>query len=158
MIPVATIRFWRPSDLPYLLEMAAETAWQITPPEDRARSSPEFIRRGAHMNLAGCLQSPGGTAVVAEEDGRPVGYLVVMLQPDERTGQMQGYLADIYVEPAYRRSGLAKGLYPLAESYLQQLGIRSATNWVHAGNEKGQKSGEYFGLRPWGVMMAKTIE
>lgn len=155
---MATVRFWQPSDLPYLLQMAAETAWQITPPEDKARSSPELIRQAAHQNLAGCLSSPGGTAVVAEENGRPVGFLVITLQPNERTGEMQGYLADIYVAPSHRRSGVAKELHRLGEGYLQQLGIRSVTNWVHAHNEKGQKAGEYFGLRPWGVMMAKTIE
>src|SRR2546428_2358173 len=154
---MATIRFWQPADLPYLLHMAGETAWQITPPGDRARSHPDLIRQAAHQNLAGCLSSPGGTAVVAEENGRPVGYLVVTLQPDDRTGDAHGYLADIHVEPEFRRSRLAKELHQVGEEYLQQLGIRTVTNWVHAGNEKGQKAGEYFGLRPWAVMMAKTI-
>lgn len=158
MIPVATIRFWQPRDLPYLLQMAAETAWQITPPADRAATSPEVIRQAAHQNLGGCLSSPGGTAVVAEENGRPVGFLVITLQPNERTGETQGYFADIYVEPAHRRGGVARGMHNLAEAYLQRLGIKSATNWVHAHNEKGQKTGEKFGLRPWGVMMAKTID
>jgi ribosomal protein S18 acetylase RimI-like enzyme len=154
---MATVRFWQPSDLPYLLHMAAETAWQITPADDRARTHPDLIRRSAQANLMGCLSSPGGTAVVAEENGRPVGYLVVTLQPSDRTGEPTGYLADIYVEPAYRRSGLAKELHGIGEAYLKQLGIRTVTNWVHAGNEKGQKAGEHFGLKPWGVMMAKTL-
>jgi RimJ/RimL family protein N-acetyltransferase len=154
---LATVRFWQPQDLPHLLQMAAETAWQITPPDDQARSHPALIRQAAQQNLANCLQSPGGTAVVAEENGRPVGYLVITLQPNERTGEPQGYLADIYVEPAHRRGGLAKELHRVGEAYLQQLGITTVTNWVHAGNEKGQKTGESFGLKPWGVMMAKRL-
>lgn len=158
MVPVATIRFWHPRDLPHLLQMAAETAWQITPPADRARSSPELIRQAAHHNLAGCLSSPGGTAVVAEEQGRPVGFLVITLQPSERTNEMQGYFADIYVEPAHRRSGVAKGMQDLADAYLQRLGVKSATNWVHAHNERAQQAAERFGLTPWGVMMSKRID
>lgn len=155
---MATVRFWQPTDLPYLLPMAAEASWQYTPPAERERSTPEFIGQAAHYNLLGCLSSPGGTAVVVEENGRPFGYMVVTLSPNERTGEMQGYLADIYVEPAYRRSGIAKELVRWGEAYLQHLGIRSETNWVHAGNEKSMKAAETLGLKPWAVMMAKTIE
>lgn len=154
---MATVRFWQPSDLPYLLQMAAETAWQITPPGDQARSHPEIVRRAAQRNLAGSLSTPGGMLLVAEESGRPVGYLLLTLQPSEFTGEMQGYFADVYIDPAHRRSGLAKEMHYRGEEYLQRLGIRTMTNWVHAGNEKGQRTGESFGFFPWGVMMAKEI-
>jgi GNAT superfamily N-acetyltransferase len=154
---MATVRFWQPADVPYLLHMAAETAWQITPEKDRAYTRPEIVRRAAQANLAGCLSTPGGTVLVAEADGRPVGYLLITIQPNDRTGQLQGYLADIYVEPEYRRAKLGLQLHQMAEAYVHRLGIRTVTNWVHTGNEKGLKAAEHFGMRPWAVMMSKEL-
>lgn len=151
------VRFWQESDLPYLARMAAETAWEITPPGDKPYTTYERVATNAVRNLYGVLQSPPGTAVVAEDDGRPVGYLLLGLQMNDRTGEPHGYLADIYVEPAYRRSGLAKKLHEVGEEYLRQQGIRRVTNWTHAHNPLGQKSSEYFGLKLWGVMMSKDL-
>lgn len=154
---LARIRLWHPADLPHLLRMAAVLAWQITPEDDRQATTPQAVALGARMNLIGVLRSPGGTAIVAEEDGRPVGFLLVALQPNDKTGQPQGYMADIYVEPAYQGRGLARQMHFAAEAYLRQIGIRTITNWVHAHNRQGQAASARHGFETWGVMMAKEL-
>lgn len=154
---MATIRFWRQTDLPYLLHMAGEASLLITPKEDLARSNPDFIRKAAEFNLMGGLCSPGATALVAEDNGRPVGFLLVTLQPSDMGGELSGYMADIYIDPAYRGSGLGRDLHFAGEAYLKPMGIRSLTNWVHATNEKGQRAAESYGVKPWAVMMSKPL-
>jgi ribosomal protein S18 acetylase RimI-like enzyme len=151
------VRFWQESDLPYLQHMAAVTAWQITPPDDKPHTTYQTVAGNAVRNLHAVLQSPHGACVVAEEGGRPVGYLLIGLQTNDKTGQPHGYLADIYVEPQYRRSGLAKQLHDIGEGYLRQIGITRATNWTHAHNPLGQKASEHFGLKLWGMMMSKDL-
>lgn len=151
------VRFWQMSDLPGLLEMSAITAWEIMNPSDKAVARFERVADNAHRNLVTVLQSPGGTAVVADERGRPVGFLLIGLRPDDRTGEMQGYMADIYIYPPYRGQGLAQEFHRLGEDYLRRIGIRKATNWVHAKNPLGKKASTEKGFRLWGVMMEKLL-
>ncbi|MEW8977091.1 MAG: GNAT family N-acetyltransferase [Symbiobacterium sp.] len=154
---MAQVRFWQPTDLPWLLEMAARTDWEILSPTDRAVARPEVVRANSHRNLLATLASPGGTAIVTEDGGRPVGFLLIGIRPDDRTGEPQGYMADIYLMPEYRGRGLAKQMHELGEQYLRWLGIRQVTNWVHATNPLGQKASHARGFRVWGVMMEKLL-
>lgn len=151
-------RLWEQSDLPRLAEMAAITAWNITPEDDKPYTSQEHVSASAVQNLYGVLGSPGGTAVVADEGGKPVGYLLIAIQHNDMTGEPMGYMADIYVEPAFRRGGVSKELHRVGEEYLRRLGVRKATNWTHAHNQLGQSATAYHGFRPWGVMMVKELQ
>ncbi|HWI62269.1 MAG TPA: GNAT family N-acetyltransferase [Symbiobacteriaceae bacterium] len=151
------VRFWQESDLPELMRMAGITAWNITPPGDKPHTSFEVVAQNAQANLERVLSAPYGTAVVVEDDGRPVGYLLLAVQQNDKTGQPHGYAADIYVEPDYRRSGASKLLHLLGESYLRHLGLRYLTNWTHAHNPLGQKASEKHGFRISTLLMSKDL-
>jgi GNAT superfamily N-acetyltransferase len=151
------IRFWQASDLPALQEMAVRSTWNITPPDDRQRTTLEIVTHNAHANLVRVLQSPHGTAIVADDRGKAVGNLLIGIQPNDKTGEPQGYLADIYVDPSYRRQGVSKGLHDVGESYLRKLGVRRMTNWTHAHNPLGLGASTHHGFDVTAVMMAKTL-
>jgi GNAT superfamily N-acetyltransferase len=152
------LRFWQPSDLPHLRRMAIITAWEITPEDDKAHTTLEQVAENAQQNLMAVLQAPYGTAIVADEGGLPVGFLLIGLQANEKTGQPHGYMADIYVEPAFRRHGLAQELHAAAEEYLRSIGIRKASNWTHAHNPRGQSSSLRHGFQLWGLMLSKELQ
>lgn len=154
---MAEVRFWQPEDMPYLRWFAAVNAWQILPPDDRETAMIGNVAASAEANLLAVLSSPGGTALVAEEGGRPVGYLLIAVRTDDKTGEAAGYMADIYIEPEYRKHGIAGRFHEASEQYLGQLGIRKATLWTHAHNPLGQKSAERRGYRLWGMMMSKPL-
>lgn len=151
------LRFWQPGDLPDLQRMMVQLTWGITPPEDQAAVGIEPIARSALRTLHQMLGAPGGTAVVAEEGGRPVGFLLVSLQQDDRTGRPLGYLADIYIEPTHRGRGLTKPMERMAADHLRRMGMRQAYAWVHAHNQQGQSAARRLGLEPWGVVLAKEL-
>lgn len=155
---VIRIRFWQPSDLPYIQQMMVETTWSITPEDDKAHTTWATVADSASRNLEAILSSPGGTCIVADLNGRPVGFLLIGLQPNDKTGALHGYLADIYVEKPFRKSGVAREMHNLGEHYLRQMGIRYATNWIHAHNKGAQNASAQFGLKPWGVMMVKELQ
>lgn len=155
---MAHIRFWQPSDLPELLRMAALTAWEITPADDRAQTSFAAVMARAQNNLLSQLNSPVGTAIVAEQEGRPVGYLLLGLQVNDRTGEQFGYMADIYLEPAFRGAGLTEAMRLAAEAHYTRLGLQRITNWVHGHNRLGLRASERFGFRPWAVMMSRRLD
>lgn len=154
---MAEVRFWQPEDLPFLRWFATVNAWQILPPDDRAIASIGNVAMAAESNLMSVLQSPGGTALVAVADGKPVGYLLIAIRTDDRTGEQTGYLADIYIEPEYRKLGLGGRFHELGEGYLTKLGIRKATLWTHAHNPLGQRSARKRGYELWGMMMSKPL-
>lgn len=151
------VRMWQQSDLPVLERMAALTAWNITPPDDQRMTAFPIVARSAVHNLYSVLGSPGGVAFVADDGGRPVAYLLIGIQPNDKTGEPQGYLADIYVEPQYRRMGISKELHRWGEEYLRRLGIRKVTNWTHATNALGQGASNHHGLRLTAVVMTKEL-
>lgn len=151
------VRFWQPEDLPFLLTAAARMAWEILPAADKAAVHPELAAWSARADLLSTLLSPGGTAVVAADGGRPVGFLLVSAVPEQRMGRPAGYLADIYIAPDYRGRGLSRPLHQLGESYLRQLGLAEATHWTHAGNQAGLAAARRNGYEPWAVVMAKRL-
>lgn len=151
------VRMWRPADLPLLTQMAGLTAWELLPADDRAVARFELVAQSGAANLQGVLTSPGGTAIVADVGGQPVGYLLIGLMPDDLTGEPVGYLADIYMQPAWRRRGVSKRLHQAGEQYLRQIGIRKVTNWTHAHNATAIKTQEHHGIRPWRVMLSKRL-
>lgn len=150
-------RVWRESDLPQLQQMAMTTAWNITPNDDRPHTSEQTVKESAVRNLYAVLGSQGGTAIVADADGRAVGYLLIAIQADDKTGAPHGYLADIYVEQEFRRSGVSKELHRAGEEYLRSIGVRRATNWTHAHNQLGLSASMHHGYLPWGIMMVKQL-
>lgn len=156
-IRLAHVRFWQPQDLPDLRWFAALNAWQILPDDDRRIASIGAVATSAEENLLRVLSSPGGTAVVAEADGRPVGYMLVAVQPDQRTRQWTGYMADIYIDPKYRGAGIGAKFHEAAERYLANLGVRQATLWTHAHNPLGQRSAARRGYQLHGTMMSRLL-
>lgn len=154
---MANVRFWQPRDLPELRWFAALNTWQILPADDRRIASIGAVATSAEENLLRVLDSPGGTAIVAEADGRLVGYILVAMQPDQRTRQWVGYLADIYIEPAFRKTGIASKFHELAEAHLARQGVRQATLWTHAHNPLGQRSAERRGYQIHGLMMSRVL-
>lgn len=77
---------------------------------------------------------------VAEVDGDVIGYVlgaVVDLHPDLFAHVDSGFIADIYVDPAYRRRGIARQLVDTINAWFAEQGV-SHTEWqVAAKNEEG---------------------
>jgi ribosomal protein S18 acetylase RimI-like enzyme len=70
-----------------------------------------------------------GTLLVAELEGRVVGYVGCMIDhydgPEEATDSaVYGYVTDLYVEPAYRGQGIAQHLLAAAEAHVRARGMR----------------------------------
>jgi len=155
---MARVRLWQQPDLPHLGRMAILMTFHVTPTDDKAATTPEVMAYNALANLVRVLSTPGGTAVVAEEGGRPVGFLLIGIQPHERTGDPQGYMADIYVDPEHRGKGIPRELQNLGEEYMRGLGLKRSLYWIHAGNQNGQRAALDHGAKVRGLVVAKTLQ
>ena len=71
----------------------------------------------------------GWPVYLAEEEGRPIGYLVC------RVDEPCVWAESLYVSPAYRRRGVASALYQKAEELAASFGEDTVYNFVHPNNE-----------------------
>lgn len=91
----------------------------------------ELDLAAAAAELAGYTADPGYPIYVAElESGDLAGYLVCRVADDIVWAE------SLYVEPAYRRQGIASALYSEAERLVQTLGSDTVYNWVHPNNDR----------------------
>ena len=89
------------------------------------------LRIGARDNwksiITTALNDPDTLILVAVAGKRPVGCAFTLIKPgamdfgDERIG----YLCDVYVEPEFRRHGIARRFLESSEDWLQTKGIRT---------------------------------
>jgi ribosomal protein S18 acetylase RimI-like enzyme len=77
--------------------------------------------------LSDRLDDPMTRVLVAEVDDRIVGYVlgvVVDLAPEMFAQEASGFLADIYVDPAHRRSGIGRALVTALGDWFRSRGLR----------------------------------
>jgi ribosomal protein S18 acetylase RimI-like enzyme len=100
-------------------------------------AAPQGERRYARR-LIDRLDDPMSRVLVADVDGQVVGYVlgvIVDLAPEMFQQEASGFLADIYVDEAYRRAGAGRALVVELASWFRQQGIRYFEWHVAARNE-----------------------
>jgi GNAT superfamily N-acetyltransferase len=79
-------------------------------------------------------------ALVAEEEGRVIGFalaMIVDLLPDTFAQEPGGFLADIYVDTAFRRQGIGRALVHRVQDWFRERGITHFYWHVSARNPEG---------------------
>lgn len=108
--------------------------------------------------LRGRLESPDDMIFVAEQDGTIAGYLFVALEPlswKELRGPA-GYIHDVAVVDAFRRSGVATKLMEAALAWLRERGAPRVILGTAAQNAKAQALFHRLGFRD--TMIEMTLE
>ncbi|WP_227353455.1 GNAT family N-acetyltransferase [Haladaptatus salinisoli] len=98
-------------------------------PDDRARL--REIRTWLSEPTPGLLEttlSGSGLVFVSTAEGRPVGYVLATLGDD-------AYVAELAVEPAYRREGRATELLQIVVSAARERGYDGVSLTVHEEND-----------------------
>ena len=99
---------------------------------------------------------PHTRAFVAEVDREVVGYIlgaVVDLHPDLFEHVESGYIADIFVDPAYRQRGIARQLLGAMTGWFTEQGVQHVEWQVAAANPEGVAFWEAVGGRPVMIRM-----
>jgi GNAT superfamily N-acetyltransferase len=99
----AAIRPARPEDAPTIASMIRELA-AYEKLEDQARATDDDLRR----HLFG--DRPAAEVILAEVEGRPVGFALFFPTYSTFRGQPGLYLEDLFVRPDFRGQGIGKAL------------------------------------------------
>ena len=100
-------------------------------------------------------------AYVAEVDGQVVGYVlgsVLALHPDLFEQRDAGFIADLFVLPAYRRQGIARRLVAAINAWFAEQGMRIAEWSVAAANVEGMRFWKALGGEPIMVQMRAPLD
>ena len=100
-------------------------------------AAPQGARRYARR-LIDRMDDPMSRVLIAEVKGEVIGYVlgvVVDLAPEMFSQEASGFLADIYVDAAYRRMGVGKALVEALVAWFHEKGLRYYEWHVAARNE-----------------------
>lgn len=111
--------------------------------------------------MASRLNDPLTRVFVAEHDGTLIGYalaVIVDVIPDMFLQQNSGFLADIYVDDAFRRQGVGRALVDAVTAWLRENKISSFEWYVAEENTAGKRFWESIGGRRVMVRMRAETE
>ena len=123
-----------PHEQGWLLERSVETGWSQLSPEQQGTVPQDVVLANARGMVTHALSMPGSAALVARVSGRPVGYIVVVVVPEDLTARLSGLFLDIWVDPDYRGQGLASRLTMAGEEHCRSLGLTRVHRVVAAHN------------------------
>jgi len=154
---VYQFRIWQQTDLHWLNQAAAASAWEALSPEERAMANPQVVTEGAVERLSGALFHSHGTAIVATVGLLPVGFAAVVIGPDGTTGEMLGHILDLWVVPLHRRQGLGRAMHDKAEELLAAEGVLKIKTWTGLHNLPALRLATQAGYQPEGLIGDKGL-
>lgn len=123
------------------------------------RSADEaWERRREHYR--GLVASGRGHVLLAEEDGRAIGYAVVSEvggQATLQTGPRMAELESLAVLPGERGAGVGSALMAAVHELIRSLGIDDVMLYVMDGNESAMRFYERYGMRPYLHVLVGTV-
>ena len=146
----ASISHATPEDIPGLVELAALTFPLACPPEVTPEDSAAFVAANLSAeNFTGFLEDEKRLVLVARQDGRLVGYcLLVLVAPTDpevlealdqgRALRPSAELSKFYLHPDTHGSGLAAQLVEAAAGAAASVGARSLWLGVNKDNVRAQ--------------------
>jgi ribosomal-protein-alanine N-acetyltransferase len=104
----------------------------------------------------------GGIELVADQDGRVVGYLLCVIESAQayvhsRYGR-HAYIAELVVAEAMRGKGLGQRLIAAAETFARDNNVPSIFIGVLAGNEPADRLYEHLGYGRYSIERMKRLD
>lgn len=112
------------------------------------------------QRLTNRLNDTHTRVLVAEADGRVVGYVlgvIVDLVPEMFAQEDGGFLADIYVDSAYRGKGIGRALVETLSEWFRERGVRYFEWYVAAHNQSGRAFWNAVGGRDMMIRMRTNL-
>jgi ribosomal protein S18 acetylase RimI-like enzyme len=106
------------------------------------------------------LREPDVVILVAEQDGRVVGYVYAGLEPlswKELRGPA-GFIHDLVVEKQARGVGIARALLAAAIEWLRERGAPRVVLWTAAQNRPAQRLFDAAGFRETMIEMTQELD
>lgn len=152
------IRNGTTDDFEFFKAMEFETTWENLPPEDRDRLDPDRVAAALDETHEILLARPGNALFVAEtREGERVGLLWFGESRNLVTGEVEGWVYNVSVVPAFRGQGIGVQLMRHAEQYARERGYEVLGLMVATHNEAARRLYEKLDFRPRNLVMRKRL-
>jgi ribosomal protein S18 acetylase RimI-like enzyme len=121
-----------------------------------AEAAPVLAEQQVAEGLPDGVDSPDTLLLVAEVDGRPVGWIWLSL-PSATNGRDGAWVYEVLIDPGERGKGYSRAVMRAAEDELVRRGVTSMALNVFAGNTAAIQLYESLGYRVTAQQMAKRI-
>jgi GNAT superfamily N-acetyltransferase len=110
--------------------------------------------------LGPVVEDPRTILLVAEDEGKIVGFLTAVVETDEPIYRCDEYalIRELWVEPAYRRRGAARALLELAASTYAAMGIKQLRVRTAVANESGRAALQSAGFRSETIDLLRELK
>jgi GNAT superfamily N-acetyltransferase len=95
-----------------------------------------------------------GVALLAEEDGRPIGYALASVIPET---PIRGHVYDLFVREGARNRGIGKMLVGEVAARMRERGVSHLSLDVGVGNDGARRLYDKLGFFPYEVLMAAPL-
>ena len=105
------------------------------------------------------IDADDAVVFVAERNGAAVGYVYAGIEPFswKELRDTAGFVHDVVVDEAERRTGVAGALMEAAIAWVREQGVRSVMLWTAAPNERAQRLFEGLGFRRTMIEMTRDL-
>jgi len=135
-----TVRPATPSDVPKLVELMHDFYAESSFPLDGEWAARAF---------ADLMADPSrGAAWIIEQDGSPIGHVVLSVRFAMEFGGLSAYIDDLFVQPEHRRKGAARAGLDALVAECRRRGCRSIHVEVAPDNHAAIALYRQFGLAP----------
>ncbi|GAA3218715.1 GNAT family N-acetyltransferase [Oerskovia jenensis] len=146
---VTTIRTFQPTDLDALVSLSLR-AWEPVYDAWRAHLGERIYelaypdwRRSQSDTVRSACATHATTTLVAERDGRPVGFATVVLGAPGLDTSRTGDVELIAVDPAVHRAGVGGALMDAALDLMREAGCAYASVWTGGDDGHGPARAMY---------------
>jgi ribosomal protein S18 acetylase RimI-like enzyme len=110
------------ADEPFFRDLEVQTTWENLPPEDCRRLDREQVGQALDETHELLLARPRNVIFIAEVDGERAGLLWFGPNRNLVTGEVEGWIYNVTVLPAYRGRGIGRMLMQHAENHAGEQG------------------------------------
>src|SRR5262249_49906398 len=133
--PPMRIRLATDADMPFFEELELQTTWDSLTAREQAMATPEAVRQAQRETLDLLLSRPGNAVYIAEtEAGERAGMLWFGENRNPLTGDVEAWIYNISVLPAFRGQGVGTLLMAHAEALAREGGYQSLGLMVSSHN------------------------
>lgn len=153
-----TIRPIRDRERETFLQRVIQTTHADLPDHQRTRLTPKEIGFDVSEVVDLLMAQGANNIMVADTDAQlNVGQVWLGTARDPYTGEIGGYIYDLYIEPAFRGQGIGKALMQAAEAASRARGDRTLNLAVAVWNHTAHHLYESLGFAPERLTMSKKL-
>jgi GNAT superfamily N-acetyltransferase len=127
--------------------------------EPNRRLDPDFVSE--HWADVQVQAAARGAMFIAERDGRPVGWALVVEEPGDlfvkKDERRYGFVAELFVEASARGQGHGRALIAACENWTRARDMTVLIIGVLSGNDKAAAVYQRDGFAPYNLFMRKYL-